>query len=335
LFAYAIDVQPGTTTLKLPNNSNVRILAVSVVDENPEAKPARPLYDVLPSVSAGPADFSLSTSASKLSVPQGRAITTNVIVIPRGDLSAPIHLAASGLPAGVTATFAPVASSGSAIVTFKSEKTASPAKAEVTITATAGSVSHAVTATLEVREILKGTVPVDLSPAYNVTAIYKDGVKFSTAASLDNDGSALSAEQAGTEQVGAGVVFKLGQANVPDAITGKTVTLPAGKFSSLRLLAVGLNGSQDMQNFTVGYTDGTSAAFAQTLSDWSETGSAQGESPAAEMSYRNAGDGTKDANPFYTHAYSFPLDAGKTVQSISLPANRDVVVLGITLVPSV
>jgi hypothetical protein len=53
------------------------------------------------------------------------------------------------------------------------------------------------------------------------------------------------------------------------------------------------------------------------------------------MTYRATGDGGKDASPFYTHAYSFPLDPGKTVQSISLPANRDVVVLGITLVPVV
>ena len=335
LFAYAIDVQPGATTLKLPNNSNVRILAISAVDENPEVKPARPLYDVLPSPNSGQGDFSLSTSALKLSVPQGKAVTTNVIVIPRGDLSAPIHLAASGLPAGVTATFVPASSSGSAVATFKADKTADPEKAEITITATAGSISHSVTPTLEVTQILAGTVPVDLSSAYNVTAIYKDGAKFATAASLDNDGSALSAEQAGAEQVGAGAVFKLGPANVPDAVTGTTVTLPAGKFSSLRMLAVSLNGSQDMQTFTVSYTDGTSASFTQSLSDWSDTGKAQGESLATEMAYRISGDGTKDANPFYTHAYAFPLDPGKTVHSISLPANRDVVVLGITLVPAV
>jgi len=335
LFAYAIDMQPGATTLKLPNNSNIRILAISAIDENPEAKPARPLYDVLPSPNAGQGDFSLSTSALKLSVPQGRAVTTNVIVIPRGDLNTPIHLAASGLPTGVTATFVPASSSGSAVVTFKADKTSAPEKAEITITATSGTISHTATTAFEVTQILAGTVPVDLSPAYNVTAIYKDGAKFPTAGSIDNDGSALSAEQAGTEQVGAEVVFKLGPANAPDAVTGKTVTLPTGKFSSLRMLAVGLNGPQDRQTFTVTYTDGTSASFTQTLSDWSDAGSAQGESLATEMAYRVAGNGAKDANPFYTHAYTFPLDPGKTVQSISLPANRDVVVLGITLVPAV
>jgi len=50
LFAYAIDLPTAAKTIKLPNNENIRILAISVADENPEVKPARPLYDVLPAV---------------------------------------------------------------------------------------------------------------------------------------------------------------------------------------------------------------------------------------------------------------------------------------------
>jgi alpha-mannosidase len=48
LFGYAIDVPPGTRTIKLPSNENIRILAMSVANESPEVKPAHPLYDVLP-----------------------------------------------------------------------------------------------------------------------------------------------------------------------------------------------------------------------------------------------------------------------------------------------
>jgi alpha-mannosidase len=334
LFGYAIDIQPGTTTLKLPNNNNVRILAISVADENPETTPARPLVDVLPSPNAAGAGFSLSTSVSEISIPQGKSGSLNVIVIPRGELGAPVHIQASVLPAGVTATFIQPSKSGSAVATFNIDKTATPGKADVSITATAGNVSHTVTSTIEVTRILTGTVSVDLSSAYNVTAIYKDGSKFASAAGIDNDGSALSAQQAGSEQVGAGVVFKLGPPDVPDAVSGKTVMLPAGKFSSLRFLAVGVNGPQRMQNFTINYADGTSTSFTQSLSDWSDRGTAKSESLASEMAYRISDDGSKDANPFYTHAYTVPLEPGKTPQSISLPANRDVVVLGITLVPA-
>ncbi len=48
LFGYGIDVPAGAKTLQLPNNEAVRILAVSVAQENTEATPAQPLYDVLP-----------------------------------------------------------------------------------------------------------------------------------------------------------------------------------------------------------------------------------------------------------------------------------------------
>ena len=52
LFGYALDLPAGATSIKLPNNANVRILAVSVANENPEVKPVRPLYDVLPALAS-------------------------------------------------------------------------------------------------------------------------------------------------------------------------------------------------------------------------------------------------------------------------------------------
>jgi alpha-mannosidase len=47
LFAYAIDLPANARTLTLPDNANIRVLAVSVAQENPEVTPAQPLYDVL------------------------------------------------------------------------------------------------------------------------------------------------------------------------------------------------------------------------------------------------------------------------------------------------
>lgn len=48
LFAYELDLPTNVKTLKLPNNKNIRIMAVSLAQEAPKVKPARPLYDVLP-----------------------------------------------------------------------------------------------------------------------------------------------------------------------------------------------------------------------------------------------------------------------------------------------
>jgi alpha-mannosidase len=38
----------GAKTIRLPDNDKIRVLAISVANEDPEVKPAQPLYDALP-----------------------------------------------------------------------------------------------------------------------------------------------------------------------------------------------------------------------------------------------------------------------------------------------
>ena len=47
LFAYGIDIPRNARALRLPDNPKVRVLAISVVDENPVVKPVQPLFDTL------------------------------------------------------------------------------------------------------------------------------------------------------------------------------------------------------------------------------------------------------------------------------------------------
>jgi alpha-mannosidase len=47
LFAYELEIPPGATTLTLPNNPNIRIMAVTVAEVAGKAAPAAPLYDTL------------------------------------------------------------------------------------------------------------------------------------------------------------------------------------------------------------------------------------------------------------------------------------------------
>jgi alpha-mannosidase len=47
LFAYSMDLKPNEKTLVLPDNPKIRILAVSVAQENAQLKPAQPLFDTL------------------------------------------------------------------------------------------------------------------------------------------------------------------------------------------------------------------------------------------------------------------------------------------------
>jgi alpha-mannosidase len=54
LFAYGIDVPPGAKNLTLPNNDNIRVLAISVADEGPQVRPVQALYDTLSRTEPGP-----------------------------------------------------------------------------------------------------------------------------------------------------------------------------------------------------------------------------------------------------------------------------------------
>jgi alpha-mannosidase len=47
LFAYEIEVPVNAVTLTLPNNDQIRILAITGSNERERVKPARPLYDTL------------------------------------------------------------------------------------------------------------------------------------------------------------------------------------------------------------------------------------------------------------------------------------------------
>ncbi len=57
LFAYSMDLLPHATTLVLPKNDGIRILAISVARENPEVSPAQPLYDTLKWKDTNPKDY--------------------------------------------------------------------------------------------------------------------------------------------------------------------------------------------------------------------------------------------------------------------------------------
>jgi alpha-mannosidase len=64
LFGYALNLPAGSRTLKLPTNSKIRILAISVAQEGPVVSPADPLYDVLPSPHAKPGIIDYVNSAA-------------------------------------------------------------------------------------------------------------------------------------------------------------------------------------------------------------------------------------------------------------------------------
>src|SRR4029077_3845683 len=122
----------------------------------------------------------------------------------------------------------------------------------------------------------------NLSSAFNRAGIYADGSTFSGTGGLDGVGDALSANLLGTTQTWMGTTFAIGPAGSSDVVsaTGQTIALPAGQDVALDLLATGVNGNQPNLTFTVKYTDGTSATFTQSVSDWFTPQNYSGESKA-------------------------------------------------------
>ena len=162
----------------------------------------------------------------------------------------------------------------------------------------------------------------------NVVGIVADGSPVPDGG-LDADGSAYSATLLGTSITWSGSTFALGPPGAADAMSNTTVALPAGNDSALNLLATAVNGNQLNQTFVVTYTDGTTSNFTQSLSDWYKPQQYGGESKVSEMAYRDTASGATDNRTFYLYGYSFAIDSTKTVQSITLPKNRNVVVLGV------
>lgn len=176
---------------------------------------------------------------------------------------------------------------------------------------------------------------VNLASSFDRVGIYSDGTTFSSSGGIDGVGYAYSSSFLASSLTWNSTVFNIGQANSSNVISAASqkITLTAGKFSTLRMLATGVNGNQTSQVFTVTYSDGTTSSFTQSLSDWYTSQGYSGESVAVAMPYRDTSSGGKDSRTFNLYGYTFNLNNTKTVESITLPANSSVEVVAITLQP--
>jgi hypothetical protein len=175
---------------------------------------------------------------------------------------------------------------------------------------------------------------VSLASAFNRSGIYNDGATFAASGGVDGVGDAYSAQLLGSSLEYNDVLYRFGSANAANDISaaGQTITLPAGQYAGLQVLAASTNGNQTAQTFTVTYTDGTTSTFTQSISDWFTPQSYAGELQAAVLPYRDTSSGARDSRTFYLYNYKFNLNSAKTVQSIKLPNNASVQVMAMSLV---
>jgi len=176
-------------------------------------------------------------------------------------------------------------------------------------------------------------LPAPLAAAFNRAGIYTDGSTFPSTNGLDGGGYSYSANALGSFELWNAALFEIGPPNVSNIVSGagQVVALPPGQYGSLMLLGAGVDGNQSSQVFRVTYTNGAQSAFTQSMSDWASPQHYAGETIVAAMGYRNQAGGGRAGPPVNLYGYTFNLIASDVAQSVTLPANGNLVIAAITL----
>lgn len=190
-------------------------------------------------------------------------------------------------------------------------------------------------APLNAHNLAISQVSVGLSSRFSTIGIGVDAA--AGPADLDAHGNSYSASALGPALAWAGATFALGPGDANDVISadGQAIALPSGPFTTIAILGASVFGPQS-GTFVVTYTDGTTARVALAFSDWvngfaGRGTTASGESIAATTSHTDSAGGTF-AQPSFVYGRTIPMAQGKTVKSITLPANEKIKVLAIDLV---
>jgi hypothetical protein len=171
---------------------------------------------------------------------------------------------------------------------------------------------------------------VNLSGYYNAYGIATVG-SVPQSGGFDNDGYGYDSSLIGTSLTYQGLAFPLAGANTLDAVFAQNVALPSGNYTQLLLLGAGVNGAQTNQPIIVTYSDGSTSAFTQSFSDWTIPQNYTGESTVIDMADRITPTGGTQTGTICVYGYTFSLNSSKTVSSVQLPNNRNVVFLAMGL----
>ena len=151
----------------------------------------------------------------------------------------------------------------------------------------------------------------------------------------DDTGDAYSANLLGSSITYGGSTFTFGTEGANDAVSSTTIPLPAGNYTTLNLLGGAAHGAQTNQSFVVTYTDGTTTTITQSLSDWwGPPQNFAGESQVSKMAYLVTPTGATQNTTVYLYGYSLAINSAKTVKSLTLPANRNVIILAVDVTGS-
>jgi hypothetical protein len=173
---------------------------------------------------------------------------------------------------------------------------------------------------------------VDLNGVFNVDAFSSLGEPV-PGVGIDRLGGAIASDVYYGQNSPLESIFDFNYSPPPNAVTDAVIPLPQRTFSKLDLLAMGVRGNQANKTLIVTYTDGSTTVLHQSFSDWHTPQNYPGESIGLAMPYRLNADGSKRQGIYNAYQYRFALDATKTVASLKLPPNVNVVTLAVSLEP--
>jgi cellulose 1,4-beta-cellobiosidase len=228
-----------------------------------------------------------SVAASGASVLQGASVTDSVTVSSFNGFNGVVTLSASGLPAGVTATFSPATVIGSAgsTLTLSASNTAAVGAVSITVTGTSGSMKSTATVTLNV--IAKPDFTIAVSPATlsvaagttgtaTVSVGFVGGLTGSVSVSASNLPAGVSANFAPSSVNGTGTVSVSFFVQPGTAAESGNVTITGtnGTLSHSATVALTVAGSGATSGFkltpsaaTLAMAQGSSATDTITVTD--------------------------------------------------------------------
>jgi subtilase family serine protease len=182
--------------------------------------------------------FTISNSGN-VNIGQGTSTTTNVSVYPEYGFAGSVHLAASDLPSGVTASFSPNPTTNGSTLTLTASSTASLGQYNVTVTGTSGSQSASTTLTL--------TVYV---PTFTISSPYNVNI---------GQGTSETTTALVTPEYGFTGEVNLTASRLPPGVTASFSPNPTTNTSTLTLTASS-TASVGAYNITITGTSGSQSA---------------------------------------------------------------------------
>ena len=180
---------------------------------------------------------------------------------------------------------------------------------------------------------------VDLSSAYTSWGIANGSTQVANKQGFDGGGYYYYSGNLGPLVAWSGATFNFG--TVPTSskggnnfvqAKGQTIGLPQGNYGWLYLAAAGANGSQQNQKLTLTFSDGSTATWTQSFSDWCSPSSFSGETIIQQQPNWVNQVGKVHSQTNYVYGYGYQIPEGKTLVSVTLPNNtNNLGILGIAM----